>query len=225
MKVSLLNTYLNNDNNEALTNIAAAMCIGKHEQALIEESTYKDEYKNENLKAAINSNHLSVIEHISFTFLIENISRACSHQLVRHRHFSFSQLSQRYSKINTNNKWYIIPNSIENNLEAVGEYCKIMQQIEYFYDSYPEIPNEDIRMILPNACYTSLIVSMNARAFAEACSKRTCSKSQWEIKELFHEMRNKIKVLYPNIYSLCFPNCYKDYGCLEVNPCDEFIKV
>lgn len=215
MKVTLLHPDSENRNvfKETVANTAAAICINKHKYNILNEA---------NLQAAIRSNHLSVIEHLPLTFLIEDISRACLAQITRHRHFSFNVLSQRYAKVDTDKQWYVTPETIKNNEEALEEYNRIIQQISYFYNSYPEISNEDMRYILPNACYTSLIISMNARAFTEACNKRTCNKSQWEIRELFKEMRKLIKDIYPNIWKLCFPNCNKDYGCLEANPCDEY---
>ena len=81
------------------------------------------------------------------------------------------------------------------------------------------IPNEDARMILPNACFTSIIVSMNARAFIEASTLRICNKAQWEIKQVFKDMRECIKEVYPTIYELAVPNCYKKHGCLEAVMC------
>ena len=81
------------------------------------------------------------------------------------------------------------------------------------------IPNEDARMILPNACFTSIIVSFNARAFLEAATLRTCNRAQWEIRQMFQLMRDSIKDIYPNVWKKCFPNCTKKCGCLETKPC------
>ena len=81
------------------------------------------------------------------------------------------------------------------------------------------IPNEDARIVLPNACFTSIIVSMNARAFLEAATLRTCNRAQWEIRQMFQLMRDSIKDIYPNVWKKCFPNCTKKCGCLETKPC------
>ena len=83
------------------------------------------------------------------------------------------------------------------------------------------IPNEDARMVLPNACFTSIIVSMNARAFLEAATLRTCNRAQWEIRQMFKLMRDSIKDIYPHVWELSFPNCTKKCGCLEAKPCGD----
>ena len=80
------------------------------------------------------------------------------------------------------------------------------------------IPNEDARMVLPNACFTSIIVTMNARAFIEAGQKRICNKAQWEIREMFRQMRSLVKDIYPTVYEMTKPNCQKG-GCTEKRPC------
>lgn len=228
MKISLLNHSLATINREKVADVAAALCVDKYEDAL-----YKHPNDNKHMEAAIKSGHLSVIEHLPLTFLVEDVSRALTHQLVRHRIASYSQLSQRYAKVDTDDNWYIIPESIKRCHElgfsvskdtsgAEIKYTWLMDQIAQLYKEMCEagIPNEDARMILPNACYTSIIISMNARAFSEACTLRTCNKAQWEIRDMFIKMRDLIEHVYPNVYPLCFPNCYKN-GCTEAKPCSK----
>jgi thymidylate synthase (FAD) len=96
-----------------------------------------------------------------------------------------------------------------------------MDNIAEFYQEMisKNIPNEDARMILPNACFTSIIVSMNARSLMEQCSKRLCNRAQWEIRELYTRMVESIKDVYPHVWEKCFPNCTKKCGCLEAKPC------
>lgn len=225
MKVTLLNHSNATTNREKIADAAAALCVDKYEDAV-----YNHPDKTRHMEAAIASGHLSVIEHLPLTFLVEDVSRALTHQLVRHRIASYSQLSQRYAKVDTNNNWYVTPNSILQSNDRVNsniytKYDSIMTKIAEFYKEMCEagIPNEDARFILPNACYTSIIVSMNARAFSETCVLRTCNKAQWEIRELFIEMRNLIRNVYPNIYELCFPNCVYHH-CKESKPCGKFPK-
>lgn len=216
MKVKLLNYAQPEMSNEDVTyehlvKQAAAICVDK-----------LDNPSDKGMNTAINSGHFSILEHLPLTFLIEDISRACSHQLVRHRIASYSQMSQRYAKVDTNEEWYVKPESIKKDTGNFDtSYDCLMRDVSILYNNMCKagIPNEDARMILPNACFTSTIVSMNARAFIEASTLRTCNKAQWEIKELFKLMRESIKDIYPTVYKLAVPNCYKKQGCTEVNMC------
>ena len=207
MKISLLNST----KDETLGMLGAAICVGK-----------EDSPTRKGMMTAIDSGHHSILEHISFTFLIKDISRACSHQLVRHRLASYSQQSQRYAKINTNEEWYIEPESIVTySRNITDKYRDLMSNIAEFYQEMisKNIPNEDARMILPNACFTSIMVSMNARSLVEAATLRTCNRAQWEIRQMFKLMRDSIKDVYPHVWEKCFPNCTKKCGCLEAKPC------
>ena len=133
---------------------------------------------------------------------------------------SYSQLSQRYAKVQTDTVWFVEPQSILDK-DLGGLYCEFMGEIANMYNLLIEhgIPNEDARMVLPNACFTSIIVSMNARAFLEAATLRTCNRAQWEIRQMFKLMRDSIKDIYPHVWELSFPNCTKKCGCLEAKPC------
>ena len=216
MKVTLVNYA---QQGEKLAELSAAICVGK-----LDNPTEKG------MLSAINSGHDSVLEHLPLTWVIEDVSRALTHQLVRHRIASYSQSSQRYCKINTNNtiikedityvdKWYVVPKSVFiNNFE--DDYCSLMDSIAELYNKMCEngVPNEDARMVLPNACFTSIIVSMNARSLVEQCSKRLCKRAQWEIRELYTRMVESIKDIYPHVWEKCVPPCKKD-GCKEIKPC------
>ena len=218
MKVTLLNSanqqLTTKDDffdSEYLAKQAAAICVDK-----------LDNPSDKGFEKAIKSGHYSILEHLPLTFLIEDISRACSHQLVRHRIASYSQMSQRYAKVDTNEEWYIEPESIVTySRNIIDKYRDLMDNIAEFYQEMisKNIPNEDARMILPNACFTSIIVSMNARSLVEQCSKRLCNRAQWEIRQMFKLMRDSIKDVYPHVWEKCFPNCTKKCGCLEAKPC------
>lgn len=204
MKITLLNSAVN----EYLVAQAAAICIDK-----LDNPTRKG------MMTALSSGHLSIIEHLPLTFLVEDVSRALTHQLIRHRLASYSQQSQRYAKVQTDEKWYVVPASIDK--YAFGSnYYHLMEDIAELYNDMCNrgVPNEDARMILPNACFTSIIVSMNARSFIEAGQKRICNKAQWEIKAMFRQMRELIKDIYPTVYELTKPNCLTT-GCTEAKPC------
>ena len=206
MKITLLNSA----ENEKLVELSAAICVGK-----LDSPTEKG------MKNAIDSGHLSIIEHLPLTFLVEDVSRALTHQLVRHRIASYSQQSQRYAQVKTGDRdWYVFPQTIAES-DYTFAYTDMMDKIAELYFTMCEagIPNEDARMILPNACFTSIMVSMNARAFSEAATLRTCNRAQWEIRQMFKLMRDSIKDVYPHVWEKCFPNCTKRCGCLEAKPC------
>ena len=142
--------------------------------------------------------HHSVFEHIYFTFKIEGISRACSHQLVRHRHCSFTQRSQRYC--NEREFDYVIPRTINEPLMRA-----IMGQVNSYYDVLSNLyPKEDARYILPNACYTDLYMSCNLRELIHLCNERLCSKAQWEIRELVQKM---VEPVDPELKFMLVPKC------------------
>ena len=139
------------------------------------------------------SGHHSVIEHMNFTFKIEGVSRALTHQLVRHRIASYSQRSQRYcSEEGTK---MVVPPSIEQNNVARDIYNKIMWRIEEAYQDLQalEIPNEDARFVLPNACETTIYMTMNLRTLAHFMNERLCTRAQWEIRKMAQEMKKAIK--------------------------------
>ena len=151
------------------------------------------------VKHLYNGGHHSVLEHIYFTFKIEGISRACSHQLVRHRHCSFTQRSQRYCS--EDGFQYVIPNTIP---KADMEYC--MERVGDWYENYQahDVPNEDARYILPNACATSLYMSLNLRELIHMANERLCVRAQWEIRELVKEM---CKLVDPQLQFMLVPKC------------------
>ena len=143
--------------------------------------------------------HHSVFEHIYFTFKIEGISRACSHQLVRHRHCSFTQRSQRYCS--EDGFAYVIPNTIDPD-----EFMDDMEAIKWFYKDYQDgkVPNEDARYILPNACATSLYMSLNLRELIHMANERLCVRAQWEIRDLVKAMCDLVD---PQLQFMLVPKC------------------
>lgn len=155
------------------------------------------------VKLLYKNGHHSVFEHIYFTFKIEGISRACSHQLVRHRHCSFTQRSQRYCS--EDGFTYVTPESIEE-VDEKGGYANF---IDYVAENYSElvalgVPNEDARMVLPNACATSLYLSCNLRELIHITNERLCTRAQWEIRDLVKEM---ISLVDPELQFMLVPKC------------------
>ena len=143
--------------------------------------------------------HHSVFEHIYFTFKIEGISRACSHQLVRHRHCSFTQRSQRYCS--EDGFEYVRPKSIEA-YELAGDMDFIKGLYKYYQKE--KVPNEDARYILPNACATSLYLSCNLRELIHMANERLCARAQWEIRDLVREM---CQLVDPQLRFMLVPKC------------------
>jgi thymidylate synthase (FAD) len=156
--------------------------------------------------------HETPLEHVSLTFLIEGVSRAMSHQLVRHRHTSPNQQSQRY--VEASNFGYVVPQSILNNREANVKFHWLMEAIRQTYEDFRElgIPKEDARFVLPEATTTNLIISMNARELRHVLSERLCTHAQWEIRDAAWQMYRLAKERLP------FLDC-KMARCLTCTQC------
>lgn len=172
------------------------------------------------MKHCIKSGHTSVTEFCDFTFHIEGVSRALSHQLVRHRMASYAQRSQRYCS--EDGFEYVTPKAIKNrNQEVEDLYKDIIQQIQVAYKELQSlgVSNEDARMVLPNACTTCIEVKMNLRALMNFMNERLCSCAQWEIRELAMKMRNAIIEKVPELAEYLVPKCEK-YG-KEYGFCNE----
>jgi len=157
--------------------------------------------RGEFLQKLIKSGHESVLEHASATFLVEDISRACSHQLVRHRIASYSQRSQRY--VSENAFEYVTPKSISADKEALHHYKKLMRDLtdHYGWMVARGIPKEDARFVLPNACQTTIMVTMNFRSLRNFFKLRLSPKAQWEIRELARKMLDICMEYAPNVFS------------------------
>ncbi len=142
--------------------------------------------------------HMSVFEHVSVTWQIGGISRACSHQLVRHRLASFCQQSQRYVKVVTDRlDWFVIPPSIKNDDRMRDQYDNAMWQCAQCYQSLLDngMKPEDARFALPEATKTAIVVTMNLREFASFYAARSDKAAQWEIRELAEEMMLSLYML------------------------------
>ena len=144
--------------------------------------------------------HHSVFEHVYFTFKIEGISRACSHQLVRHRHCSFTQRSQRYCS--EDGFEFVTPPTVDDGL-FWNEMDEIKDWYRYHQERY-DVPNEDARYILPNACATSLYLSCNLRELIHMANERLCARAQWEIRDLVKAM---CKLVDPQLHFMLVPKC------------------
>ncbi len=172
------------------------------------------------------SGHASPIEHVSFTFAIEGISRALSHQLVRHRIASYSQQSQRYVDGSQCN--YILPPAIAQNPQALARYERFMQEMGAAYRDIRTIleeagrgakANEDARFVLPQAAETRIVVSMNCRALINFFAHRCCTRAQWEIRQVAQDMLKICKDILPEVFMLAGAPCERTKICPEGDFC------
>lgn len=217
-------------NGEELLASAAKLCYSPVGIDKIEEDLNKENIDSF-LNMLIKLGHQSPLEHVSFTFGIEGVSRTLTHQLVRHRIASYSQQSQRYVKLDQFE--YIIPPSIEKVPEAKEIFIKAMEEDQKYYDKITEIlykknynyyikegyeeneailraeksSIEDARYIFPNACETKIVVTMNARSLLNFFKLRTCNRAQWEIRQLAIEMLKSVKKVYPILFKTAGPAC------------------
>ncbi|MDW5563981.1 MAG: FAD-dependent thymidylate synthase [Methanomassiliicoccus sp.] len=198
---------------ERLCAAAAHSCYSdKGASELMEEW---DEGKNKRwLGSPLASGHHSVIEHASYSFSIEGASRALTHQLVRHRLASFSQMSQRY--VDMKDADYVVPASIAADPELAARYRALMQSIweEYRFLS-EKVPVEDARYVLPNACATNITVTMNARELWHFFELRTCRRAQDEIRQMADEMLRLVREASPFIFKDAGPPCVSRGKCTE----------
>lgn len=163
-------------------------------------------------KGCKTSGHLSVLEHINFTFHVSGISRALLAQLSRHRHISLSCRSQRYCSENK----FEYENPFRNEWPSAREefFDKIMQNVASGYRLLKEeydARNEDARAVLPNSCHTELYLTVNARALIEMSHLRLCSRAQREIRTMFTKMKEQVSIVCPEVAKWMVPSC-------EVNP-------
>lgn len=168
------------------------------------------------LKMVMGFGHASVTEHACFTFSISGVSRALTHQLVRHRLASFTQQSQRYVKFSKEEIQYVTPHTIEGDKEAKSVYDSLMKEVAEVYDKLIKkgIPPEDARFVLPNAATTNIVVTMNARELLHFIRMRTCERTQWELREVATEMLKQAKKVAPTLFSDGGPGCV-------IGPCPE----
>lgn len=217
---------------EKVISMAAKLCyssvgVDEIEQNLTDESVEKF------LNMLINIGHESPLEHVTFTFAVEGISRSCSHQIVRHRIASFSQQSQRYVKLDQFE--YIVPPEIESIEEAKEVFIDAMNKDQEAYDKLVDIlfekhynnliesgknekeakrnaekkAIEDARYVFPNACETKMVFTMNTRSLYNFFNHRCCERAQWEIRELSIEMLRQIRLIAPILFKNIGPKCIK----------------
>ncbi len=210
---------------------ACRTCYSADYPINIYESTDDEEKMLKLIERVISSGHFSTIEHIQISFAISNVSRACTHQLVRHRHMSFSQKSQRYVK-EKGQFDYLTPPTIERNPELKEKYNEFMGKISEFYEELTQagIPAEDARFILPNATSSSMVASLNLREMIHLANIRLCTRAQDEIRLLVRLMCNELVKQEPWLKPYLVPKCERLGYCDEDKSCgrmptkDELLK-
>lgn len=191
---------------------AALSCYSEEPASDILEGM-SEEKARKAISKIVGMGHLSVIEHANFTFSVEGVSRALTHQLVRHRIASYSQQSQRY--VSMDRAEYIIPPSISSNKSARKEYEELMGAIWKAYADLAKVaPKEDARYVLPNACNTNITVTMNARELWHFFSLRCCRRAQWEIRKMAWLMLAEVRKASPILFDEAGPGCVR-------GPCQE----
>ena len=207
MKVTLLACTQNAD---AICAAAGNSCYSDKPASEIVEDIDSEKV----LSRIVGMGHHSVIEHAVFTFSVEGVSRALTHQLVRHRMASFSQQSQRY--VSLTEPTYVTPHTIEGNPEAEKRFEETMDSIWKAYRDLKEmgIPAEDARYLLPNGCTTNITITMNARELLHFFSLRCCNRAQWEIREMADRMLELCMEVSPVIFKDAGPPCVR-------GPCPE----
>ena len=188
--------------------------------AKIASICYDSDVKNPKclVRKLYENGHHSVFEHVWFTFLIEGISRACSHQLVRHRMAAITQRSQRYCDEGMFE--YVTPESIEKDIVYINKYNSAIERSSDIYNVLVEqhnIPKEDARYVLPNACTTAMYFSCNLRELIHIANERLCARAQWEIRNVVQSMADLVS---EDVRWMLVPKCRS--GFLICNsPCGE----
>ena len=201
------------DDPDAAVALAARLCYAKADfDTLAQRIAARDQAAF--VRGVMESGHLSTVEHASFTFAVEGVSRSLLAQITRHRIASFSVQSQRYVSMEAGFD-YVAPPAIEAlGEEALARYHEQMEQMHSWYAQWQrelggsgEKANEDARFVLPNACATRLLVTMNARELLHFFSLRCCMRAQWEIRALAWEMLEQARRVAPTLFEVAGPGC------------------
>jgi len=158
-----------------------------------------------------------LLPHVSFTFAVQDISRACSHQLVRHRVASYSQQSQRFVEVKALEKHVVVPSTISNSEKAYVTFWGLLKETQRAYEDLVgfSVPMEDARFVLPNATETHLLVTMDGQELFHFFGLRCCNRAQWEIRLLADSMLREVLRVEPELFRKAGPYCYQRGRCEE----------
>ena len=215
MQVELL--YHTPDPERAIAT-AARLCYAPVGAAELME-TMPDEKVHNVLRTVLSSGHLSTLEHASYTFAVDGVSRALTHQLVRHRLASYNQQSQRYVKFKDGLE-VVKPATVSEDPELERVFD---EAIEAAVEGYKKllnagVPAEDARYLLPNAAETKIVITMNVRELLHFFSLRGCNRAQWEIRELAHHMIELARPTAPYVFMDAGAPCVRG-ACPEGKMC------
>lgn len=188
---------------EMLAGYAAAKC-------------YNGKDPRKSLQIAMDGGHESVLEHASFTFEVDEVSRVLLAQITRHRLASFSVQSQRYVGANL---LTVTPESMVHP-ELLGDIVDVKRAVDRLYKHARSlgVPHEDCRYYTLQGGYTSFVMTMNARELRHFFSLRCCNRAQWEIRQLADKMLEAVKEIAPAIFADAGPGCVRG-ACPEGEKC------
>ncbi|WP_165248199.1 FAD-dependent thymidylate synthase [Adlercreutzia sp. ZJ141] len=198
MQVELL--YHTPDPERAIAT-AARLCYAPVGAAELME-TMPEERMRSVLSTILASGHLSTLEHASYTFAVDGVSRALTHQLVRHRIASFNQQSQRYVKFSDGLEC-VKPPTVAADAQAEAVFDQAIEAAVTAYRQLLDagIPAEDARYLLPNAAESKIVITMNVRELLHFFSLRCCNRAQWEIRDMAHRMLELARPTAPFIFA------------------------
>ena len=200
---------------EEIVALGARLCYSR---ATIDDLTQRVSAKDQSdfVQKIMGMGHDSVLEHASFTFGVEGMSRVLLAQLTRHRLASFSVQSQRYVSYEQGFGYIVPPKIAALGQDAAEEYARQMDQMHQWYCQWQErlgaageSSNEDARFVLPGACETRLMMTMNVRELRHFLSLRMCSRAQWEIRALATEMHRLCMEVAPALFADAGPGCLR----------------
>lgn len=179
---------------------AARLCYAPVGAAELME-TMPEERIRSVLSTIMSSGHFSTLEHASYTFAVDGVSRALTHQLVRHRLASFNQQSQRYVRF-TDGVSVVKPENVAADPEASRVFDEAIEAAVQGYQALLDagVPPEDARYLLPNAAESKIVITMNIRELLHFFSLRCCNRAQWEIRELACRMLELARPTAPFIF-------------------------
>lgn len=199
---------------EELVALGARLCYSKTNLLGLQQQVAKIDQEGF-CRRVIGMVHESVLEHASFTFGVEGVSRVLLAQLTRHRLASFSVQSQRYVTLVGGFEYVIPPRIAALGEEAVRRYRNQMEQMGRWYNGWMKVLGddgaEDARFVLPGACHTRLMLTMNVRELRHFFSLRCCRRAQWEIREMADEMLAICKQIAPALFEDAGPGCVRGH--------------
>jgi thymidylate synthase (FAD) len=178
------------------------------------------------IEMVLGSGHTSTLEHASFTFAVEGVSRVTEIQLIRHRLASFSIQSGRYLK--RGGAQYVIPKEVAANKVVLKKWKKLLVEVNKLYLEVTEagIKAEDARYLQPQSLQTKIVFTMNARELLHFFEKRLCLRAQWEIRTMAGEMFKLVRSKAPLIFAHAGPTCVSQKMCWEGKmSCGQYLKI